>query len=106
MVALFDGKPVGTAGLSSVGTQQKQRHREDTDSGLGCTCRCCWLCPLELEAVKDNDRAIGLYKCIGFEICGKCTRFSVWIRRIPDAGSDERLVMRCRGDRQVEACRS
>ena len=83
LLALVDGKMVGTAGIDAVGTKDKLRHRaelgvsvEKAFWGLGigrALLRGCVACAkragyaqLELEAVAENERAIALYESEGF----------------------------------------
>ena len=91
LVAELDGKIVGTAGISAVGTCQKLRHRAEFGIsidkafwglGLGrALTRACVLCAeragyrqLELDAVAENERAITLYQSEGFLEFGRNPR--------------------------------
>ena len=81
--AIVDGRIVGTAGVDAIGLREKIRHRascgisiEKDYWGLGigrALMTACIECAkqagysqLELEAVSDNERAIGLYRSLGF----------------------------------------
>jgi len=88
IVAEVDGTVVGTAGIEAFGGKYKVRHRADFGIsvlkaywGLGigkALTAACIQCArdagytqLELNAVADNDRAIALYKSVGFEEYGR-----------------------------------
>ena len=83
IVAVVDGKIVGLAGIGAVGPKYKVRHRADFGIsvlkdywglGLGkALTRACIQCAkdagyeqLELNAVAENERALALYRDIGF----------------------------------------
>ena len=89
--AIVDGRIVGTAGVNAIGLREKIRHRascgisiEKDYWGLGigrALMTACIECAkqagysqLELEAVSDNDRAIGLYRSLGFLEYGRNPR--------------------------------
>ena len=91
ILALVDGKVVGTAGIKAVGNQCKIRHRaefgisvnkEYWGRGLGkALTEACILCAkkagyvqLELSAVAENERALALYRKCGFEEFGRNPR--------------------------------
>ena len=91
IIALVDGETVGTAGIGAVGSKYKVKHRAEFGVsvlkkywGLGigrALAKACIKCAkeagykqLELEAVADNDRAIGLYKSLGFKEFGRNPR--------------------------------
>lgn len=88
IIALVDGKVVGTAGIEAVGTKHKVKHRaefgisilrEYWGLGLGkALTAACIQCArdagylqLELNVVADNERAIALYKDMGFKEFGR-----------------------------------
>ncbi|WP_294430367.1 GNAT family N-acetyltransferase [uncultured Treponema sp.] len=88
IVALVDGKIVGTAGFERVGTKYKVRHRAEFGIsiakdywglGLGrALTSACIQCAreagfaqLELDVVADNKRAISMYKSLGFTEFGR-----------------------------------
>lgn len=83
IVAFVDGKVVGTAGIEAVGTKYKVKHRaefgisvlkEYWGLGLGrALVEACIKCAkeagyvqLELNVVAENERAVSLYKKMGF----------------------------------------
>jgi RimJ/RimL family protein N-acetyltransferase len=91
ILALVDGTPVGTAGISRVGTKDKIKHRAEfgisVDKafwGLGigrALTRACIACAaeagyaqLELAAVAENERALALYRSEGFTEYGRNPR--------------------------------
>ncbi|MCR5733994.1 MAG: GNAT family N-acetyltransferase [Lachnospiraceae bacterium] len=91
IIALIDGKVVGTAGIEQVGTKYKVKHRatfgisileEYWGLGLGkALTMACIKCArdagylqLELDVVAENSRAIALYKDCGFEEIGRNPR--------------------------------
>ena len=98
ILAFVDGKVVGTAGIEAIGTKYKVRHRaefgisvlkEYWGLGLGrALTEACIKCAkeagyvqLELEVVAENERAISLYKKMGFVEYGRnpkgfCSRTS------------------------------
>ncbi len=86
--AVLDGKIVATAGTNIIGTHRKVSHRagfgisvERKYWGLGigkALTAACIECAktagfeqLELTVVSDNDRAVALYKHLGFEEIGR-----------------------------------
>ena len=88
ILAFLDGRLVGTAGITAVGTQIKLRHRasfgvcilkEFWGLGIGeqlvraCidSARKAGYIQLELDVVADNARALALYKKLGFEEYGR-----------------------------------
>lgn len=88
IIALVDGKVVGTAGIEAVGTKDKVRHRaefgisvlkEDWGLGIGrALLQACIQCAkeagyaqLELTVVAQNARAIALYQKEGFVEFGR-----------------------------------
>ena len=88
IIALVDGKVVGTAGIEAVGTKYKVRHRaefgisilrEYWGLGLGrALTTACIQCAkeagylqLELNVVATNERAVALYRNIGFVEFGR-----------------------------------
>ena len=88
IVALVDGKIVGTAGIEVVGTKYKVKHRADFGIsvlreywglGLGkALTKACIQCArdagyaqLELTAVAENSRALSLYQSVGFVEYGR-----------------------------------
>lgn len=88
IIAVVDGKVVGTAGIEAVGGKYKVRHRADFGIsvlkeywglGLGkALTAACIKCArdagytqLELNAVADNDRALALYRQAGFVEFGR-----------------------------------
>ena len=83
IVAIVDGRVVGTAGIEAVGTKHKVRHRaefgisvlkEYWGLGLGkALTRACIECAreagyvqLELNVVAENKRAVTMYQNLGF----------------------------------------
>lgn len=88
LVAVVDGKVVGTAGVDALGTRYKVAHRAEFGIsilkeywGLGighAMMEACIRCAreagyvqLELDVVADNARAISLYRKAGFVECGR-----------------------------------
>ncbi len=88
IIALVDGKVVGTAGIEAVGSKYKVRHRAELGIsilreywglGLGrALMEACIQCArdagyiqLELSVVAENERAVALYRNIGFEEFGR-----------------------------------
>lgn len=88
IVAVIDGKIAGMAGIEAVGRKDKVKHRADFGIsvlkefwglGLGrALAEACIRCAkeagyeqLELNAVADNERAISLYKSLGFVEFGR-----------------------------------
>ena len=88
LVAVFDGKIVGTAGIDAVGTKYKVAHRAEfgvsvlkdywglsigkalTEACIECA-RSAGYVQLELSVVSDNKRAVSLYKSLGFSEYGR-----------------------------------
>ena len=91
LVAVVDGKIVGSAGVAAVGSRRKVLHRarfgisvlkELWGMGIGrmlmescidCARRAGYT-QLELEVVADNQRAVSLYRRAGFEEYGRNPR--------------------------------
>ena len=91
LVAVIDGRIVGSAGVSAVRTRRKVAHRarfgisilkEYWGMGIGrllmeasidCA-RKAGYTQLELEVVADNERAVSLYRRAGFEEYGRNPR--------------------------------
>ena len=91
LVAVVDGRIVGSAGITAVGSRRKVAHRarfgisvlqEYWGMGIGralmdvsvdCA-RQAGYAQLELEVVADNERAVSLYRCAGFEEYGRNPR--------------------------------
>ena len=88
LIAMADGKVVGTAGVDAVGTKYKVAHRAEFGIsvlkeywGLGigrALMEACIQCArdagyvqLELSVVADNARAISMYQRAGFMECGR-----------------------------------
>ena len=88
IVALLDGKAVGCAGFGPVGSKYKVRHRAEFGVsvlkdywglGLGrALAEACIACArqagyvqLELDAVAENERALALYRRLGFVEYGR-----------------------------------
>ena len=100
ILAEIDGKAVGLAGIGPVGKKYKTRHRAefgisvDKDCwGLGigrAMAEACIECArkagyaqVELDVVAENERAIALYKSLGFVEYGRnpkgfCSRLTGW----------------------------
>ena len=91
ILALVDGRTVGSAGIDAVGTRDKLKHRADFGIsvikefwGLGigrALLRGCVACAkeagyaqLELSAVGENGRALALYESEGFVEYGRNPR--------------------------------
>lgn len=107
LVAIIDGRIVGSAGVSAVRSRHKVAHRacfgisilkEYWGIGIGrvlmeasidCA-RQAGYTQLELEVVADNERAVLLYRCAGFEEYGRNPRGY----RSADAGYQELVYMR------------
>lgn len=88
ILAVLNGKVVGTAGFEAVGTKYKIRHRAEfgisllkdywglgigralTDACIECA-RNAGYAQLELDVVSDNFRAISLYQKAGFVEYGR-----------------------------------
>ena len=91
LVAIIDGRIVGSAGVSAVRSRRKVAHRarfgisilkEYWGMGIGrmlmeacidCACRAGYA-QLELEVVAGNERAVSLYRRAGFEEYGRNPR--------------------------------
>ena len=91
LVAIVDGRIVGSAGIAAVGGRRKVVHRarfgisvltEHWGMGIGrvlmeasidCARRAGYT-QLELEVVADNERALSLYRRAGFEEYGRNPR--------------------------------
>ena len=107
LVAVVDGKIVGSAGITAVGSRRKVAHRarfgisvlqEHWGMGIGrvlmeasidCA-RQAGYTQLELEVVADNERAVSLYRRAGFEEYGRNPRGY----RSAAAGYQELVCMR------------
>lgn len=107
LVAVVDGKIVGSAGVSAVRSRRKVAHRARfgisilkeywgmgigrmlTDASIDCA-RQAGYTQLELEVVADNERAVSLYRRAGFEEYGRNPRGY----RSADAGYQELVHMR------------
>ena len=91
LVAIIDGKVAGIAGIESIGKKYKVKHRaefgisvlkEYWGLGLGkVLTRACIQCAqnagydqLELNVVADNDRALSMYRSLGFVEFGRNPR--------------------------------
>ena len=91
LIAELDGKIVGTAGISALGTCSKLRHRAEFGVsvdrafwglGLGrALLKACIACAeragyrqLELDVIAENERAIALYQSEGFREFGRNPR--------------------------------
>ena len=91
LVAIVDGKVAGTAGIEAVGKKYKVRHRaefgisvlkEYWGLGLGkALAKACIQCAreagyaqLELNVVAENERAMSLYRSLGFIEYGRNPR--------------------------------
>ena len=91
IVAVVDGRIAGTAGIEAVGRKYKVRHRADFGIsvlkeywGLGigrALAQACIRCArdagyvqLELNVVAENERALALYRSLGFEEFGRNPR--------------------------------
>ncbi len=88
IVAELDGRIVGTAGIECVGAKEKTKHRAEFGIGIdknywglgiGCAMlKACIECAvsagysqLELDVVSENERALSLYKKLGFVEYGR-----------------------------------
>ena len=88
IIAIVDGNIAGTAGIEAVGSKYKVKHRaefgisilkEYWGLGLGkALTNACIRCAksagyeqLELNAVAENERAVSLYRSLGFEKFGR-----------------------------------
>ena len=107
LVAVVDGRIVGSAGITAVGSRRKVAHRarfgisvlqEYWGMGIGralmdvsvdCA-RQAGYAQLELEVVADNERAVSLYRRAGFEEYGRNPRGY----RSASAGYQELVYMR------------
>ena len=87
IVAIIDGRIVGSAGITAVGSRRKVAHRARfgisvlqeywgmgigrmlTDASIDCA-RQAGYTQLELEVVAGNERAVSLYRRAGFEEYG------------------------------------
>ena len=91
IIAIIDGKVVGTAGIEAVGRKHKLRHRAELGIsvlkeywglGLGkALTKACIQCAkeagytqVELNVVAENEAAISLYQSLGFEEFGRNPR--------------------------------
>ena len=91
LVAILDGRIVGSAGVTAVGSRRKVVHRARfgisvlkdywglgigrvlMDACIDCARRAGYA-QLELEVVADNERAVSLYRRAGFEEYGRNPR--------------------------------
>lgn len=91
LVAVVDGRIVGSAGVTAVGSRRKVTHRARfgisvlkdywgmgigrvlMESCIDCACRAGYT-QLELEVVAGNERALSLYRRAGFEEYGRNPR--------------------------------
>lgn len=91
LVAVVDGKIVGSAGVAAVGGRRKVLHRARfgisvlkdywglgigrvlMEASIDCARRAGYT-QLELEVVADNERALSLYRRVGFEEYGRNPR--------------------------------
>lgn len=107
LVAIVDGRIVGSAGVEAVGSRRKVAHRarfgisvlkEQWGMGIGrvlmescidCARRAGYT-QLELDVVADNERAMSLYRRAGFEEYGRNPRGY----RSASAGYQELVHMR------------
>lgn len=88
ILALVDGKVVGSAGIEAVGAKYKVKHRADFGIGIlqeywglglgRALAMACIQCArqagylqLELTVVADNTRAVALYRSLGFVEFGR-----------------------------------
>ncbi|MBQ7499340.1 MAG: GNAT family N-acetyltransferase [Clostridia bacterium] len=91
ILAIIDGVLAGTAGVVSVGTKDKQKHRAEFGIGIlreywglgvgRALTEACVECArkagytqIELDVVSDNSRAISLYEKCGFAEYGRNPR--------------------------------
>lgn len=91
ILALLDGKIVGTAGIEAIGNKYKVKHRAEFGISILKECwgmgigrvllKACIECAkragytqLELEVVAENERAIALYQSEGFQEYGRNPR--------------------------------
>lgn len=88
LLAIVDGRVVGTAGVDEVGDRIKTRHRASygvailkeywglgigraaTEAAIECAKKAGYT-TLELEVVEENSRAVSLYSSLGFVRCGR-----------------------------------
>ena len=107
LVAIIDGRIVGSAGVSAVRSRHKVAHRARfgisilkeywgmgigralMDASIACA-RQAGYTQLELEVVADNERAVSLYRHAGFEGYG-CNPRGYWSA---SAGYQELVYMR------------
>ena len=107
LVAVVDGKIVGSAGVTAVGSRRKVAHRARfgisflkeywgmgigrvlTEACIDCARRAGYT-QLELDVVADNERAMSLYRRAGFEEYGRNPRGY----RSASAGYQELVHMR------------
>ena len=107
LVAIIDGRIVGSAGVSAVRSRRKVAHRARfgisilkefwgmgigrvmMDASIDCA-RKAGYTQLELEVVADNERAVSLYRHAGFEEYGRNPRGY----RSVSAGYQELVYMR------------
>ena len=91
ILAVVDGKVAGTAGIEAVGTKDKVKHRADVGIGIlkeywglglgKALMKACIQCAneagykqLELNVVARNERAVSLYRSLGFVEFGRNPR--------------------------------
>jgi len=91
LVAIVDGKIAGTAGIESVGEKYKVKHRAEVGIGIlkeywglglgKALTKACIQCAidagyeqLELNVVAENERALSLYRSLGFIEYGRNPR--------------------------------
>ena len=107
LIAVIDGRIVGSAGVSAARSRRKVAHRARfgisilkecwgmgigrmlMDASIDCA-RQAGYTQLELEVVADNERAVSLYRCAGFEEYGRNPRGY----RSTTAGYQELVYMR------------
>ena len=107
ILAVVDGKVVGTAGIEMVGAKYKVSHRAEfgisidskywglgigralTDACIRCA-RSAGYSQLELDVVGDNIKAVSLYKSVGFAEYGRNPKGF----RSRTSGWQELIVMR------------
>ena len=88
LLAELDGIVVGSAGIGSLGRHEKTRHRAEfgvsvdraywglgigralTEACIACA-KAAGYAQLELEAVAENEKALALYKSVGFREYGR-----------------------------------
>ncbi len=88
ILVIVDGKLAGTAGIEAIGSKYKVKHRAELGisilkeywgAGLGkALMEACIQCArdagykqVELNVVAENDRAMSMYKSLGFEEFGR-----------------------------------